>query len=243
MYINIFDCTSFFHQWLVKIIDRHKLIVVSHKNSEQWNVVVMSYRNSFIYIQRQIDRILRVFRVFAKTYVDDIVIFNYTLKKHLQHFHQIFLLFDKLNITFKFSKIYLSYSIISLLNQKINRFEVFIVQKKLVAILRFKFFRTLKNLKIYLNIIDYLRDYVTFYTQKIDVLRQRKIMLLKNVSFNKERVKKNFNRRISVHDSSLNEMNFYNNYKIRLIVSIDWFITTQFVFFTSTWMILVAISR
>ena len=57
--------------------------------------------------------------------------------------------------------------------------------------------------------IDYLRNYVVFYVQKIDVLRQRKIMLLKNSSFNKKRVRKNFNRRTFVHNSSIDEIDFY----------------------------------
>ena len=34
-------------------------------------------------------------------------------------------------------------------------------------------------------------------------------MLLKNFSFNKKRVKKNFNRRILVHDLSIDEIDFY----------------------------------
>ena len=34
-YISLMNAISFFHQWLIKIIDRHKLIVVTHKNNEQ----------------------------------------------------------------------------------------------------------------------------------------------------------------------------------------------------------------
>ena len=34
LYINIFDCINFFHQWLIKITHRHKFIVISHKNNE-----------------------------------------------------------------------------------------------------------------------------------------------------------------------------------------------------------------
>ena len=120
-----------------------------------------------------------------------------------------FVLFDKLNIIFKSSKIYFDYSIISFLKQKINRFEFFTTQKKFVVILRFKFSKTFKDLEIYFDMTDYLRNYVAFYVQKIDVLRQRKIMLLKKNSFNKERVRKNLSRRTSIHDFSIDEVNFY----------------------------------
>lgn len=37
-YISIMDCASFFHQWPVEKEDRHKLTVLSHRGSEQWNL-------------------------------------------------------------------------------------------------------------------------------------------------------------------------------------------------------------
>ena len=30
-YISVFDAAGFFHQWLVRVIDRHKFTVVSHR--------------------------------------------------------------------------------------------------------------------------------------------------------------------------------------------------------------------
>ena len=75
-YISFMNVVFFFHQWLMKLTDRHKLIVVTHRNSEQWNVTIMKYRNSSVYVQRQIDIILRKYRHFVKFYVNDIVIFS-----------------------------------------------------------------------------------------------------------------------------------------------------------------------
>ena len=208
-YINIFDCTSFFHQWLIKIANRHKLIVVTHKDSEQWNVTIMKFRNNSIYVQKKIDNIFRAYRAFVRVYVNDIVMFNHSLKKHLRHFNQIFSLFVKLNITLKFFKTYLRYSIISLLKQKIDRFDLSIAQKKLIVILKLCFSRILKDLEIYLDMIEWLRNYVSYYAQKFDVLKKRKIMLLKVSSSNVDRVRKNFSKRISIFDSTKTEANSY----------------------------------
>ena len=61
-YIIVFDAASFFHQWLVRQEDRHKLTVVSHRGQEQFNVAVMGFKNSPPYVQRKIDGILRDFR-------------------------------------------------------------------------------------------------------------------------------------------------------------------------------------
>ena len=188
-YISFMNVVFFFHQWLMKLADRHKLIVVTHKNNEQWNVTIMKYRNSSVYVQRQIDIILRKYRHFVRAYVDDIVIFFNTLKKHLKHLTFIFALFKKYNIVIKTFKIYFDYSIIVLLNQRVNNFDLFIVENKLKIIFDLKFFHTLKHLKIYFDKIEYLRQYVVYYAQKTAVLQRRKTRLFRDALNKNERVK------------------------------------------------------
>lgn len=72
----------------------------------------MRYRNSIVYVQRQIDRLLRAFRVFARAYVDDIVIVSTTLEKHVQHLIEMFQILVKNNIFIKFIKTFIEYSIV-----------------------------------------------------------------------------------------------------------------------------------
>ena len=74
----------------MRIANKHKFIVILHCNQKQFNIVVMKFKNFSIYIQQKIDAILRVYRVFIKIYVDDIVIFNKTLKKHLIYLREMF---------------------------------------------------------------------------------------------------------------------------------------------------------
>ena len=73
-FISIIDCVSFFYQWRVHSNDRHKFTVVSHREQKTFKVIVMSYKNFSVYVQRQIDRILKSFK-FVRVYVNDIVIF------------------------------------------------------------------------------------------------------------------------------------------------------------------------
>ena len=49
-YISVIDCASFFYHWRVAPEDRHKLIVVSHRGQEQFNVAVMGFKNSVSYV-------------------------------------------------------------------------------------------------------------------------------------------------------------------------------------------------
>ena len=225
-YISIFDAVSFFYQWLIRIIDRHKLIVMFHKKQKQFNVTIIKFKNSFAYVQRKIDAILRIYRVFAKAYVDDIVVFSRILKKHLNHLRQIFQLLNSYDIRLSFKKSFLNYSIVVLLDQKIDVFDFIIVANKLVVIVNLKFFYILKNLKSYLNLIDWLRNYITWYVQKSNSLQRRKTLFLRNFSINKKRQRKIYSVKTVVKKSFAVELNSYRQFqkvfnKIKLLIHHD----------------------
>ena len=201
----------------MKLTNHHKLIVVTHKDNEQWNVTIMKYRNSSIYVQRQIDIILRKYRHFVKIYINDIVIFFNTLKKYLKHLTLIFALFKKYNIVIKTFKIYFNYFIIVLLNQRVNNFDLFIVENKLKIIFNLKFSHILKHLKIYFDKIEYLRQYVIYYAQKTIVFQRRKTRLLRD-ALNKKRTRKIHSTRILINSfiSKKNSFNQLQNFFIRI---------------------------
>ena len=127
---------------------------MSHQKQKQFNIIVIKFKNNSIYVQKKIDIILRIYKVFIKTYVNDIVIFNRILKKHVSHFRQIFQLLNFYNIRLLFKKSYLDYFIIALLNQKMNAFNLIITTNKFVVIVNLKYFHTLKDLKIYFEFIE-----------------------------------------------------------------------------------------
>ena len=85
-FISIMNCASFFHQWRVAKENRHKFTIIIYKKIEQWNVTIMNWKNSSVYVQREMNEILRNCS-FAKIYIDDVIIFSNTLKKHLNHFN------------------------------------------------------------------------------------------------------------------------------------------------------------
>ena len=89
--------------------DKYKLIVVIYRNQKTFYMFVMNCKNNSIYVQRQIDRIFRSFRHYARIYVDDVIIFSKTLINYVLHFRVIFDFFVKLNIVINFSKTYFDY--------------------------------------------------------------------------------------------------------------------------------------
>lgn len=103
---------------------------------------------------------------FAKIYVNDVIIYYSILKEHLRHLNEIFKLFKRMNIVIKLNKIFLNYSTIALLDQKIDNLDFIIAKNKLTIIRKLRFSRTLKYLEIYLDKTNYLCQYVSYYVQK-----------------------------------------------------------------------------
>ena len=179
-YISVIDCSAFFYQWRVHPSDRHKLTVVSHRGQESFNVAVMGYKNSPAYVQRQIDRLLREYRHFARAYVDDIVVFSRTKAEHEAHLRKVFSVLGKNNISIKPTKAFLGYPSVSLLDQKVDSLGLATSEEKLKAIAKLRFPRTLRQLETYLGLTGWLRDYIAHYAGISKPLQDRKTELLRN---------------------------------------------------------------
>ena len=130
----------------------------------------MNFKNFSSYVQKKIDAIFRNFRDFVRIYVDDIVVFFNTLEKHMTHLHSMFQRLNFYDINLSFKKFFLNYFTIALLKQKVDVFDLIIATDKLETIVKLNFSYILKNLKIYLNLTKWLREFVTFYVQKTNAL-------------------------------------------------------------------------
>lgn len=137
----------------------------------------MRYKNSSVYVQRQIDRLLRRFS-FAKAYVDDVVIYFRTLEEHLQYLRQVFDLFVTAGISVNPFKAFLGYLSIQLLGQKVDSLGLWTAEDKLLAISKLSFPATLAKLETYLGMTGWLRDYVAHYAAIVKPLQDRKTLML-----------------------------------------------------------------
>ena len=208
-YITVVDAAGFFHQWLVRIDDRNKLTVVSHRGQEQFNVAAMGFKNSPPYVQRQIDNLLRPHRHYARAYVDDIVIFSKTLEEHLAHLRAIFELLDAKGVTLSAKKSFIGYPTVTLLGQRVDAFGLSAATEKIDAIKRLAFPYTLTDLELYLGLTGYLRTYIPYYAQKADALQRRKVLLLRSSPSNKGRQRKIYSQRTVLENPTDEELNSY----------------------------------
>jgi hypothetical protein len=113
------------------------------------------------------------------------------------------------DIKFNSNKTFLKFSSMTLLDQHVNDLDLHAVKNKIAVILNWKFFAILKILKIYLEFIEWLRDYVVWYAQKAKLLQERKTMLLKNSSSHKEFVRKAYFFKIVLKNSTDRERKFF----------------------------------
>ena len=148
---------------------------------------------------------LRQYRDFARAYVDDIVVFSNTLEEHLQHLDKIFALFDEYNLAIKPTKTYLGFPSVALLGQKVDSLGLSTTEEKLAAINQLIFPQSLKDLKTYLGMTGWLRNYIAYYAQIVELLQARKTLMLRGAP-NKGKARKAFSRATQINTPTESEL-------------------------------------
>ena len=214
----------------MRIRNRSKFIVISHKEQKQSNVALMNFKNSSFYVQRQTNQMLRSYRKFSRAYMNDIIIFFKTLSKHINHFRQIFQLFQKCRVNLTFIKFFLKYFFITLLNQKVDNFELFTIAKKIAIITSLQFSISLRKLKYFLRLIDWLWHCIERFVQITQSLQIKKIDIIKQLIINVEiNENKSFD---SIKKKQSNKLIINNATKKKNV-----FVKLQVVFFNSIFLI------
>ena len=124
-FIFVIDCANFFYQWRVYSNNRHKFTIILHREQKTFKVIVMNYKISFVYVQKQINKILTLFD-FVRVYVNDIVVFFKTQSEHVKYLQIIFQILKINNISINFKKTSLNYSSIKLFDQHVTFLKLFI---------------------------------------------------------------------------------------------------------------------
>ena len=77
----------------------------------------------------------------------------------------LFKILIRYNVVISLKKTFLGYLSITLLGRKVDSLGLTISANKLIAISKLFYPYTLDKLKYYLGLIEYLRNYIYFYTQ------------------------------------------------------------------------------
>ena len=166
---------------------------------------------------------LRKYKRFVKTYVNNIVIFFKTIEKHTTYLRVVFKMFQINNIFIKFIKTFFDYFSIVFFEQKMNFFDLSTNTDKFKIIVKIQFLKNFRFLKIYFEFIEYFREYVFFYVDVIKLFQVKKIELFKSI-FIVNNVRKFYANRIRLNNSIFKKKNFQNSsifvFRIKLFYSL-----------------------
>ena len=225
-FISIVNVVDWFHQFKIKRSNRHMFTIISHRDQKQSNVTLINFKNSSFYVQRQTDQILRSYRDFSRVYMNDIIVFSKTLKKHIAHLRQIFQLFANKRDNLTFNKSFLNYSFIMLLEQRVDNLDLSTSIEKIITIIFLRFSQSLKNLKHFLDLIDWLRHCINRYAQLIEAFQVKKTALIKQL-FNitiidktLKFVRKNMSSKLSIDKLTIEELVFFRQLQNVFSISI-----------------------
>ncbi|PPJ59008.1 hypothetical protein CBER1_11528 [Cercospora berteroae] len=191
-FITTIDAVSFFYQWQVAQVDRHKFTVNSYRGQEQLGVAIMGFANSVQYVQRQLDRILKKFNYCSRAYIDDIVIYSRTFEDHLLDLDRVFRALDEVDISISPAKTFVGFPSTKLLGQRVSGLGYTTHEEKVKAILDLPFPRTLKDLEFYVGITGWQRHYIPYFSQLVAPFEARKKHLLRLAPANKGNPRKRY---------------------------------------------------
>ena len=112
--------------------------------------------------------------------MNDIVVFSNSLNDHVKHLQTIFQTFKANNISVNFKKTFLDYFSVTLFEQHVISLEFFIDEFKLRTIANFKFSSILNQLKTYLDLIEWFKQYIQKFAAIFKSLQDKKTELLRN---------------------------------------------------------------
>ena len=130
-----------------------------------------------IYIEQMTDWNLWPHCNYSQVYVDDIVIYSITLSEHIHHLHAVFNKLAVKRICLTSDKSFLDYLSVQLLEQQVDALELTTSEVKLIVITNLKFSQTLMQLERYLEMTDYLWQYISHYVAIVKSFQLCKTLL------------------------------------------------------------------
>jgi hypothetical protein len=112
-------------------------------------------RNSPKTMQRLIDSILRGCHKYAKSHIDDIIIFSNSWSEHLSHLREVLMRLKNAGLTVNMSKCEIAMAELRVLGHTIKDGRIGVDEQKVDAIIRLKFPTTKKEVKMVLGLLGY----------------------------------------------------------------------------------------
>ncbi len=107
---------------------RDRFIFINHRDVERSKVVFIGYTNSPPYIQRFIDRTLKLYRKYYCVFIDDVVIFSNIFKDYSKYLGTVFSLFEEKSISINPEKSFIGYLSIEFFGFYVDVFGIHFIE-------------------------------------------------------------------------------------------------------------------
>jgi len=178
-YIALFNLQKMFWQAYLDRKDRWKTTTITHRGQEWFNMVPTGACGSPSHMQRKMDKKLKKHKIYARCYIDDVVVFLRTYAEHIQHIRAVLTTLSEMGCTLSPDKCYLGYHSVKLLGHVVNRFGLSTQEDKVEAIANMRFPKYLHELELFIGLSGYYRHFIARYAAIIEPLQNLKTKLLK----------------------------------------------------------------
>ncbi|RYC55019.1 hypothetical protein CHU98_g11190 [Xylaria longipes] len=177
-FLTLFDAISFYYQWLTHPSTRWALTITTLEGQYTFNCLVMGYKNSNAYVQRQMDTMLQPVKS-ADCYCDDICVASKEFQEHYRDLYEVLSILRARNISIGPSKTFVGFPDVVVLGRLVDSFGLSTTKERLDALAKLTFPTTLKDLETFLGLTGYMRSNVPRYAEIAEPLERRKTAMLR----------------------------------------------------------------
>ena len=164
-YISTLDCTSGYWQIPVRPCDTYKTAFVTHRGLYEWLTLPFGAVTASQTFQRVMDEALRSHSEYARAYIDDTACFSVGWDYHLHHLEQVFMAFEDIGMSLKFSKCKFALPQVKFIGHIVGSGTRSPVEDKVLAIKALPEPHNKKMLRSFLGAMNFYRNYVPQYSQ------------------------------------------------------------------------------
>ncbi|KAI5839099.1 hypothetical protein DFP73DRAFT_462255, partial [Morchella snyderi] len=107
---------------------------------------------------------------YARCFIDDITIFSETFELHVEHVDRILKVLDKALIYLTASKCFVGFHGARVLRRFVDRFGLFTIEEKTLAIRQIKFPESLSALETFIGMVGYYQPHIPYYAALVSPL-------------------------------------------------------------------------
>ena len=143
----------------------------------EFNVMPFGLHTAPATFQRLMNQVLKECRGFARSYIDDVVVYSKSWEEHLQHLRKVFHCLQKAGLTLKLPKCRFGLNKVDYLGHVIGNGEILPDPRKVEAVQCFQRPETKTQVNTFIGLTSYYRkfipDYASIATSLTDLLRKK----------------------------------------------------------------------